>query len=808
VLVRPSQKIWWSKIRAASAFVVTAALLFAFPPALPTVVQASSFPAEKAIFANNIVSKIAMSITDVQTSIVLNPGTGAAFPSPSSTTGTFFAATLYDSTNTNEIVYVTARTADTLTVIRAREGTTARSWSVGSAIAVRLTADIIQDKLQNPPYGRVYYVNPYATSQVAVGVAGALDDYSLADINEYLASEGTPADVIVPAKTTSYSIANTITINDETNLIFQAGAVLDVAAGQFILFPDGSVVIAEWFESLSDATLALGATQNIELILRRSQSLDTPVTIPTGVTYSAISGAIVTTSAVNTFTAPAGSRLVFNGTQMFDASPGEMVVGIGTIDSISPAMFGTIDDLSLYIAITAVAGSDIPVRVPAGEYDWNEARTVTTSVKILGDGGDKTVFTATAAVDMLTFAGAAPLNDIRLEGFKLDGDHVATGGVKIVSANKVHTDQFYSNNMIGYGLWLEGVWDSEFRNLMLMHDGQWVTDRTDGVPPLYIGPDAVSGRNSNSIRFTGHSVIERFYYHGAVIEDSPAVHFIGTKIHGRTHSDSQSVDPDDIAEAQAHGNTTPGDPDPADLIHNLGSKRMVVANCQLVEALRNGIYLADSASASTPNATIADNVFQDVHSYEGATSASFILFNTGTGTVVGNDFFLVTTLGDVDADESWSVRGSCIRLASGAGNVIVPDNSNYYPASAVRGLYDLRSAHDVSEEKQLYGTGTANTIFSLFLNEVKRFGMLLNGTLKWYDAAGAADVELSRDGANSLALAAGDQFKSDVVNLRVLTAEPASPANGMMAYADGATWNPGGTGAGFYVYEAGAWAKK
>jgi len=69
-------------------------------------------------------------------------------------------------------------------------------------------------------------------------------------------------------------------------------------------------------------------------------------------------------------------------------------------------------------------------------------------------------------------------------------------------------------------------------------------------------------------------------------------------------------------------------------------------------------------------------------------------------------------------------------------------------------------------------------------------------------------VELSRDGANSLALAAGDQFKSDVVNLRVLTAEPASPANGMMAYADGATWNPGGTGAGFYVYEAGAWAKK
>ena len=37
-------------------------------------------------------------------------------------------------------------------------------------------------------------------------------------------------------------------------------------------------------------------------------------------------------------------------------------------------------------------------------------------------------------------------------------------------------------------------------------------------------------------------------------------------------------------------------------------------------------------------------------------------------------------------------------------------------------------------------------------------------------------------------------------------AAPSSPVEGMLAYADGTTWNPGG-GAGFYGYTSGAWVK-
>ena len=36
-------------------------------------------------------------------------------------------------------------------------------------------------------------------------------------------------------------------------------------------------------------------------------------------------------------------------------------------------------------------------------------------------------------------------------------------------------------------------------------------------------------------------------------------------------------------------------------------------------------------------------------------------------------------------------------------------------------------------------------------------------------------------------------------------AAPAKPQDGMIAYADGTNWNPGGGGQGFYGYYGGAW---
>jgi len=49
-------------------------------------------------------------------------------------------------------------------------------------------------------------------------------------------------------------------------------------------------------------------------------------------------------------------------------------------------------------------------------------------------------------------------------------------------------------------------------------------------------------------------------------------------------------------------------------------------------------------------------------------------------------------------------------------------------------------------------------------------------------------------------------MEMEEVELRPVFAAPPKPREGMIVFADGTKWNPGG-GKGVYVYSAGAWSK-
>ena len=92
------------------------------------------------LFANNASSTIAAGITNSATSLTLATGQGALFPSP--TGGDWFLLTLTQATQESswEIVKVTARSTDTLTIVRAQESTTGAIWATGSKVEARLTS--------------------------------------------------------------------------------------------------------------------------------------------------------------------------------------------------------------------------------------------------------------------------------------------------------------------------------------------------------------------------------------------------------------------------------------------------------------------------------------------------------------------------------------------------------------------------------------------------------------------------------------------------------------------------------------------
>jgi hypothetical protein len=94
-------------------------------------------------YKNNAASTTTSAISSIDTSVTLAAGTGSRFPALG--TGDYFYATLVSTTGVFEIVKVTARADDTLTIVRAQEGTLAVQFPANSRIELRVTAQNIID---------------------------------------------------------------------------------------------------------------------------------------------------------------------------------------------------------------------------------------------------------------------------------------------------------------------------------------------------------------------------------------------------------------------------------------------------------------------------------------------------------------------------------------------------------------------------------------------------------------------------------------------------------------------------------------
>jgi len=100
--------------------------------------------AKNILYANNASTTIATGISNVATSVTLSAGSGVLFPAPTGTD--FFRLTFVDAATgfVNEICHATNVTADTLTIVRGQEGTTAKAWLAGDVAANIMTAADMQ----------------------------------------------------------------------------------------------------------------------------------------------------------------------------------------------------------------------------------------------------------------------------------------------------------------------------------------------------------------------------------------------------------------------------------------------------------------------------------------------------------------------------------------------------------------------------------------------------------------------------------------------------------------------------------------
>lgn len=115
------------------------------------------------LFANNAHSSLAAPINSTDTTVTLLSGTGSLFPSP--TTGQGFKLTFNDLATglLTEIVLCTARSGDTLTIVRGQEGTTAQSWLANDTAGMFYTAGSEENNIQLDQYQEGTYDNAVAT---------------------------------------------------------------------------------------------------------------------------------------------------------------------------------------------------------------------------------------------------------------------------------------------------------------------------------------------------------------------------------------------------------------------------------------------------------------------------------------------------------------------------------------------------------------------------------------------------------------------------------------------------------------------
>jgi hypothetical protein len=121
---------------------------------------------------NNASGVLASSITTASTSITLTTGQGSLFPSIAP--GDFFFATLVDSSNNYEIVKVTARSADVITVIRAQDNTAARAFIGGDRFELRPVAATFFALLQDAEDYSDTALNTHIADPTAAHAASAV----------------------------------------------------------------------------------------------------------------------------------------------------------------------------------------------------------------------------------------------------------------------------------------------------------------------------------------------------------------------------------------------------------------------------------------------------------------------------------------------------------------------------------------------------------------------------------------------------------------------------------------------------------
>ena len=179
------------------------------------------------LFTNNAATTLASGITNVATTLTVASGTGALFPSP--TGSNYSYVTLINAAGTVlEIVKLTARSTDTLTITRAQEGTNASAFSTGDKVELRVTAAGMTDTFNN---GGVQSATVVAGTGISVTSSTTTGAATATVNNTGVTSVAAGTGISVSASTGGVTITNSQPFSGSTSQLAKAWVVFVGSSG-------------------------------------------------------------------------------------------------------------------------------------------------------------------------------------------------------------------------------------------------------------------------------------------------------------------------------------------------------------------------------------------------------------------------------------------------------------------------------------------------------------------------------------------------------------------------------------------------
>ena len=371
------------------------------------------------LFANNANSTLAAGIAPGATAVTVNAGDGAKFPNPQA--GQFFLVTLYQRigiTEMNwEIVMCTARSGDTLTIVRSQEGTTAMTFNQGDFIEIRLTAGAVLPVNAGALTSSLNEAQPVTLPSavgVAIGAAGAnsITITGNAVINGF--------DAIAPGATrrTTFTGNATLTYN-ATSMQLVTGASIVTAPGdwaEWISLGGGNWQMISYDRASGAPVLTLTAAA-VQAALGFS-----PLPSSYAPAWASITGPVPTWNQNTTGNAATATTLQPNAvltTPTLAASPAltDNSLAVASTAFVKGAIAAS-STAWTYInsAIVAAAPGGVYTAVPGAAYDIDTSSGPVTLTLPAG-------MTANQTVAWRDYAGTFPVTNavINNNGYKING---------------------------------------------------------------------------------------------------------------------------------------------------------------------------------------------------------------------------------------------------------------------------------------------------------------------------------------------------------------------------------------------------